>query len=183
MHADTPSCIFGNWSEPVLISLQWQNGRRGVDGWGKWTRRRKWYRDAELVEVDDSQVPQELEATPGPRIASYSTANEKMVSPMQAENTVPRIEQTSADEPSTDDAASLNSTSSRFWPSMRRRAGTDRSSTETQHRPRRTSEVLSDVVSEEDSSGLGFAVELEIQKQGKDGGQWGIGDEARMNLE
>lgn len=31
---------------------QWQNGRRGQDGWGRWTRRRKWYRDAELVEVD-----------------------------------------------------------------------------------------------------------------------------------
>ncbi|PBP19004.1 peroxisomal membrane protein PEX31, partial [Diplocarpon rosae] len=29
-------------------------GRRGVDGWGRYTRRRKWYRDAELVEVSPS---------------------------------------------------------------------------------------------------------------------------------
>lgn len=36
-----------------LTPSQWQNGRRGQDGWGRWTRRRKWYRDAELVEADD----------------------------------------------------------------------------------------------------------------------------------
>jgi len=30
--------------------LQWRDGRRGVDGWAKYTRRRKWYRNAELVE-------------------------------------------------------------------------------------------------------------------------------------
>lgn len=35
---------------------QWQNGRRGQDGWGRWTRRRKWYRDAELVEVEDDSA-------------------------------------------------------------------------------------------------------------------------------
>ena len=28
------------------------DGRRGQDGWGKYTRRRKWYRDAELVEIN-----------------------------------------------------------------------------------------------------------------------------------
>lgn len=30
---------------------QWDDGRRGQDGWGRYTRRRKWYRDAELVEL------------------------------------------------------------------------------------------------------------------------------------
>lgn len=32
-------------------SLKWNDGRRGQDGWGRYTRRRKWYRDAELVEI------------------------------------------------------------------------------------------------------------------------------------
>src|SRR5271167_4483102 len=41
--------------------MQWQNGRRGQDGWGRYTRRRKWYRDAELVEVTPS-----TEITPVP---------------------------------------------------------------------------------------------------------------------
>ncbi|KAL5606510.1 uncharacterized protein BROUX77_003703 [Berkeleyomyces rouxiae] len=37
----------------VYYDSKWQNGRRGVDGWGRWTRRRKWYRDAELVDIDE----------------------------------------------------------------------------------------------------------------------------------
>jgi len=32
---------------------KWHDGRRGVDGWGKYTRRRKWVRRAELVEDDE----------------------------------------------------------------------------------------------------------------------------------
>lgn len=45
--------------------MQWQNGRRGQDSWNRWTRRRKWYRDAELVEVDadDAVTPDSSETT------------------------------------------------------------------------------------------------------------------------
>lgn len=43
---------------------QWQNGRRGQDGWGRWTRRRKWYRDAELVEVDSDEEIEQAKETP-----------------------------------------------------------------------------------------------------------------------
>ncbi|KAK0122625.1 peroxisome- protein [Cadophora gregata f. sp. sojae] len=45
----------------IYYDNKWQNGRRGVDGWGRYTRRRKWYRDAELVEVSPS-----TEITPSP---------------------------------------------------------------------------------------------------------------------
>ncbi|KAF8847998.1 Pex24p-domain-containing protein [Acephala macrosclerotiorum] len=45
----------------IYYDNKWQNGRRGVDGWGRYTRRRKWYRDAELVEVSPS-----TEITPPP---------------------------------------------------------------------------------------------------------------------
>lgn len=37
-----------------LNKLKWRDGRRGQDGWGRYTRRRKWYRDAELVESTPS---------------------------------------------------------------------------------------------------------------------------------
>ncbi|KJZ75347.1 hypothetical protein HIM_05273 [Hirsutella minnesotensis 3608] len=37
----------------VYFDNKWRNGRRGQDGMGKWTRRRKWYRDAELVEMTE----------------------------------------------------------------------------------------------------------------------------------
>ena len=39
---------------------KWNDGRR-QDGWGRYTRRRKWYRDAELVEVLPDQ---DLKPTP-----------------------------------------------------------------------------------------------------------------------
>lgn len=173
---------------------QWQNGRRGQDGWGRWTRRRKWYRDAELVEVDASELPHELdgtdikESTPkrGFHSKSYSTTDEKMISPMRSEPALRLHDPISTDDASiktADDALSVHSTSSRSFfrtPSLMRRV-TDRSavSTAEKDRPRRAS----DAVSEEEASGLGIEVELELQKQGKEGGEWGIGDEARMSLE
>lgn len=191
---------------------QWQNGRRAADGWGRWTRRRKWYRDAELVEFDEPATAHELDGGSAKPAAStsdlhhghYSTANERMISPMRSEPALPFLDQTPAtpsethtshaeDSKAGEDTTSLHSTSSKSWvfrpPSLRRR-GTDKSSTEKeqkqnqkpkrQQRTRSTSDVLSE---EEDVSGLGIEVEMELQAQGKDGGQWGIGDEARMNLE
>ncbi|KAK4074065.1 hypothetical protein Trihar35433_3539 [Trichoderma harzianum] len=185
----------------IYYDNKWQNGRRGLDGWGRWTRRRKWYRDAELVEVDESQLPHahELDATEStspPHTTSYSTANEKM----RAEPIIsPPDEDQVADDLNTkiaDDTISLHSTtSSRFWPTLRRRT-TDRSGDSLRldsqrqekrrsgsQRPRRTSDVASDIAGEDDTSSLNISVALELQKQGKEGGQWGIGDEARMSLE
>ncbi|KAJ5092102.1 hypothetical protein NUU61_006972 [Penicillium alfredii] len=37
----------------VYYDNKWSDGRRGQDGWDRYTRRRKWYRDAELVEVPE----------------------------------------------------------------------------------------------------------------------------------
>ncbi|EFQ97757.1 peroxisomal membrane protein PEX30 [Nannizzia gypsea CBS 118893] len=35
----------------IYYDNKWHDGRRGQDGWGRYTRRRKWCRDAELVEI------------------------------------------------------------------------------------------------------------------------------------
>ncbi|KAL2759945.1 hypothetical protein ACRALDRAFT_1079136 [Sodiomyces alcalophilus JCM 7366] len=77
----------------IYYDNKWQNGRRGQDGWGRWTRRRKWYRDAELVEADEPP-PKSPETTAAQAMASasepnltterYSTVSEKMVSPTQS---------------------------------------------------------------------------------------------------
>src|SRR5690242_21205001 len=48
-------------SHSIPDQAQWRDGRRGQDGWGRYTRRRKWYRDAELVESTPS-----TETTPVP---------------------------------------------------------------------------------------------------------------------
>ncbi|KAK2782409.1 peroxisome- protein [Onygenales sp. PD_12] len=45
----------------IYYDNKWSDGRRGQDGWGRYTRRRKWCRDAELVEITPS-----TEVTPPP---------------------------------------------------------------------------------------------------------------------
>ena len=40
----------------IFYDNKWNDGRRGQDGWGRYTRRRKWYRDAELVEISESDM-------------------------------------------------------------------------------------------------------------------------------
>ncbi|KAI0199740.1 integral peroxisomal membrane peroxin-domain-containing protein [Astrocystis sublimbata] len=54
----------------IFYDNKWQNGRRGSDGWGRWTRRRKWYRDAELVEVSDEDLAldEDLPSPPPPAL-------------------------------------------------------------------------------------------------------------------
>ena len=57
----------------IYYDNKWTNGRRGVDGWGRYTRRRKWARDAELVETTPS-----MDATPiaSPRLSAEDADKE-----------------------------------------------------------------------------------------------------------
>lgn len=147
-----------------------------------------------MVEVDESKLheldasePNGAASTPAAAGPGYSTTNEKMVPTPRSGAGVPIVDQTIAEDLSTDDASSraddalsVLSTSSRSFfrsPLMRKRP-TDRSTTDKE-RIRRTS----DVPNEEDTSSLGAELTVEIQKPGRDGGHWGIGDEARMSLE
>ncbi|PGH21381.1 hypothetical protein AJ80_03298 [Polytolypa hystricis UAMH7299] len=57
----------GGW---IYYDNKWNDGRRGQDSWGRYTRRRKWYRDAELVEITSS-----TEATPPPSPAPEKAAS------------------------------------------------------------------------------------------------------------
>ncbi|KAI1204324.1 Pex24p-domain-containing protein [Annulohypoxylon truncatum] len=170
----------------VFYDNKWQNGRRGNDGWGRWTRRRKWYRDAELVEVTDnasSPPPPELPARPRPAptlssekvdVSTFSTSNPEISTSLEPDKNGSSKEE--------DDAVSVLSTSSKSarlrmsGPPLRRRT------TGGTHRSRRTSEAAS-LRSNDDEGRLTPALELEIQGHGKDQGQWGIGDEAQMGLE
>ncbi|KAI9375442.1 integral peroxisomal membrane peroxin-domain-containing protein [Aspergillus egyptiacus] len=45
---DAKSADGGGW---MYYDSKWNDGRRGLDGWDRYTRRRKWCRDAELVEI------------------------------------------------------------------------------------------------------------------------------------
>ncbi|KAI0417822.1 integral peroxisomal membrane peroxin-domain-containing protein [Xylaria grammica] len=167
----------------IFYDNKWQNGRRGSDGWGRWTRRRKWYRDAELIEVSEDDAPSPpppaLPARPQPATPSVPDTTDPSV-PLAA--SAPEATTSEGKAKSEDDAVSLLSTSSksarfRFpGPSLRRR-----NTGGTQH-SRRASEVAS-LRSNDDDSTLDPALELEIQGHQRDLGQWGIGDEAQMGLE
>lgn len=67
----------------IYYDNKWNDGRRGQDGWGRYTRRRKWYRDAELVETSpdtgldgstDTLVPSNNGTAPSEALPGYSQA-------------------------------------------------------------------------------------------------------------
>ncbi|KAF2097235.1 integral peroxisomal membrane protein [Rhizodiscina lignyota] len=139
----------------VYYDNKWRNGRRDKDGWGRYTRRRKWCRDAELVEVTPS-----TEITPSPTPKVGPSGNEK-----EAHSQAP------------EDTASLDSATSakkRRW--FRRSSGattSDKSAAAGSGSGRsvgtgRREEEEEDVHSP-----------LHHKQQEHD---WGIGDEARMGL-
>ncbi|EXA40274.1 hypothetical protein FOPG_00712 [Fusarium oxysporum f. sp. conglutinans race 2 54008] len=180
----------------IFYDNKWQNGQRGQDGWGRWTRRRKWYRDAELVEVDQpedgQETEKELKESPSVtklRSQPYNSSNETMV-PTRAVPDQSHGEDVSNDDASSkaaDDSLSVHSTSSRSFfksPLMRKRIA-DRSGADNKERTRRDSRTsrTSSLYNDDDADALSAELALEIQKQGRPGGQWGIGDEARMSLE
>ncbi|KAF5601888.1 integral peroxisomal membrane [Fusarium pseudocircinatum] len=180
----------------IFYDNKWQNGQRGQDGWGRWTRRRKWYRDAELVEVDQpedgQETEKELKESPSVtklRSQPYNSSNETMV-PTRAVPEQSHGEDISNDDASSkaaDDSLSVHSTSSRSFfksPLMRKRIA-DRPGADNKERTRRDSRTsrTSSLYNDDDADSLSAELALEIQKQGRPGGQWGIGDEARMSLE
>lgn len=112
-----------------------------------------------------------------------------LVDSTPAENIRPPTSDSATSKTAVDDSLSVHSTSSKSgwggFASLRRRGTGDRSSVDgkSEGRRRRASEVLSEAGEEDYRSGLGIEVETELQRQGKEGGTWGIGDEARMSLE
>ncbi|KAJ5250317.1 peroxisomal membrane protein [Penicillium chrysogenum] len=47
----------------IYYDNKWNDGRRGQDGWDRYTRRRKWYRDAELADVSPQGAQDASEGT------------------------------------------------------------------------------------------------------------------------
>ncbi|KAF9886026.1 peroxisome- protein [Aspergillus nanangensis] len=54
--AETKAADGGGW---VYHDNKWNDGRRGQDGWDRYTRRRRWCRDAELVEISSGSASTE----------------------------------------------------------------------------------------------------------------------------
>ncbi|KAK3682283.1 integral peroxisomal membrane peroxin-domain-containing protein [Podospora appendiculata] len=197
----------------VYYDNKWQNGRRGQDGWGRWTRRRKWYRDAELVEAD-SDVEDEQQPA-----AANGHANADQQPPTPAPSLPPRPETLSpiAGLPSSyeaeaeaegsisnsqrgksDDNDERDKDSGRYNKedeydsasllstssrSLRFKAPSLRRRVTETSTQSHRSRRASNSTVEDDAAALGTQVGLAMQDAGKEVGSWGIGDELRMGLE
>lgn len=139
----------------IYYDNKWQNGRRGQDGWGKYTRRRKWYRDAELVEVTASTQITPCSTPPPGRLAEMEDQTSRSRS-----NTVNTIASSKSGRPASEMLSDSSSTkSSGFRPGAVKRAST-------------IGKGSVDLNSDDDT--------LPGQRPH---GDWGIGDEVRMGLE
>jgi hypothetical protein len=134
---------------------QWQNGRRGQDGWGRYTRRRKWYRDAELVEISAST---EITPSPTPTHNNSPIATRTPISITPSSEPPPQYEISEKEKENSikSDNASSQGSSFRQGGARKRRTASRRSS-------------LS-YISDDD-------------KPRHNEADWGIGDDARMGLE
>ncbi|OOF93790.1 hypothetical protein ASPCADRAFT_398175 [Aspergillus carbonarius ITEM 5010] len=85
----------GGW---VYYDNKWNDGRRGQDGWDRYTRRRKWCRDAELVEITSAEGTSvevksgltqslEQEKVPGAHDASTVDADTESLAPSTSSKT------------------------------------------------------------------------------------------------
>ncbi|KAI9051263.1 hypothetical protein LZ554_005364 [Drepanopeziza brunnea f. sp. 'monogermtubi'] len=167
----------------IYYDNKWQTGRRGIDGWGRYTRRRKWYRDAELVEVtasteitpsstptSDSSPPTSI-PTPGTSLTSPS-----FISPppeySQADTASLKSKHSRNSDRSSEKETSSVRSSGIFRPGTLRMRGTEghssgMSGVSTPTRsPREENEDVHDEIA---------------NLRGVDG--WGIGDNVRMGLE
>ena len=70
----------GGW---IYYDNRWEDGKR-EDGWGKYTRRRKWYRNAELVESLPSQEPNPV-AIPKAALPEKAVAKEPEIEKSEGE--------------------------------------------------------------------------------------------------
>lgn len=121
----------GGW---IYYDNKWDDGKR-EDGWGRYTRRRKWYRDAELVEATPSAEP-----TPGGTPTQLSDNEEEKIrkakdfgKSVSGEETVPPTQPTEKPIPEVpktddDDASSANKPKKSGWFSSKRDRSDSKSS-------------------------------------------------------
>lgn len=135
----------------IFYDNKWNDGRR-QDGWGRYTRRRKWYRDAELVEVvlgseiDSSQATLVPASEPPSMDASSDTS--------QAVKDV-------------DDSSSSQARKRGFW----RKGSTSRSSGHS------SGYAVSTRYGSDDE-----AEHHPLSARQERDGDWGIGDDVKMGL-
>jgi hypothetical protein len=157
-----------------LTVFQWRDGRRGQDGWGRYTRRRKWYRDAELVESTPSTEvtpmptpkhrPVEENAEPDPNHLTKLSSNLSVAS----SNTDPTLVDGKESVVSDTDAASSKSKRSWFKKKMRSKS-TDASVSVSDR---------TDVSRRSEEDDVHSPLERTVREE-----EWRLGDDIRQHLD
>lgn len=157
----------------IYYDNKWKDGRRGRDGWGRYTRRRKWQRDAELVEITPST---DITPSPTPLVTMESDPEEESDSKMteSAATIVPPV--SSASTAVEDDEGSMaGSAKRRSW--FRKRAP---SRAESARSGKAT--TGSSVASSARSWGEEEDVHEPVRQRVDRTESWGLGEDASMML-
>lgn len=92
----------------IYYDNKWRDGRRGQDGWGRYTRRRKWMRDAELVDIISEPTPAE---TPGVAASDAGTEDTTVVADSEAGSVATLVPSTAGSVAMSSDIGSPTSSS------------------------------------------------------------------------
>tara|TARA_R110002003_G_scaffold55_2_gene4928 strand:- start:7600 stop:9357 length:1758 start_codon:yes stop_codon:yes gene_type:complete len=160
---------------------KWRDGRRGQDGWGRYTRRRKWYRDAELVEATPSSEvtpvptpkhsPVEDTADPDPNHLTKLSSNLSV--PSSTDPTLVDDHEYAASVASDTDAASTKS--KRSWFKKKRRSKSTGGSVSNATIASSTSTNLSQRSDEDD---VHSPLDRTVRED-----EWRLGDDIRQHLD
>lgn len=146
----------------IYYDNKWQNGRRGKDGWGRYTRRRKWCRDAELVEVTPS-----TEVTPSPTPKLQPEAVDEKTEIQSNTKEQPNAENNDPSLPDVKDDSSSSQSRRKYW--------FKRSSQPTSENSMPLSSGSVRIDDEDDEVHSTYR-----QREGQE--TWGLGDDAQMEL-
>jgi hypothetical protein len=150
---------------------QWRDGRRGQDGWGRYTRRRKWHRDAELVEATPST---EVTPMPTPRHRPVDEPDPNNLTRLSSNvsttstGTEPTLVEYAASVVSDTDAASAKTKRSWF---RKRRSRSMTASVDG-------ATIASDLSRRSDEDDVHSPLERNIRDE-----EWRLGDDIRQHLD
>ena len=191
----------------IYYDNHWNDGRRGQDGWGRYTRRRKWYRDAELVYLPPDVDPDpEVEGEKGgeeeddddKEAASVMASSETTLVPSSngGGGAAPVEKQSHT---SSSDAASISSRDTTTSSSVAAAATAAGSTTKRRgffggRRKSETGSTHGSVASSNKSGSGGGSTTAAIRSDNGDhdyyrptshhdqSGNWGVGDDVKMGL-
>ena len=161
----------------VYYDNKWHDARRGQDGWGRYTRRRKWIRDAELIDAD-------------PDSPSNRAPEEPAAKQAESKSPIPVLDGNAPPEPTFVTGSDVGSPPGIGSPGRHRRAwfGRDRTARDTQDGRGRSSEggSFSGSLGSRSGKSRRAADEDDVltptERLREREVEWGLGDDVSMEL-